>query len=121
MSKEDKKTKYSKVDIDTVAQTVEMLFVFSGQLIPHMDMLEDLLKSSQSKLSFAQSAAPVLMASGIDYVEKEMTAKLYARRADALLNLVKILAETEQARKEFLDKQGEREKNRQFLNKILGA
>lgn len=119
---------HKKEEIEMVAEQVKLLFTFAGQLIPKLDILKELEKSSGNMVGHVMSAAPILMATGIDYEQKEMESKLHAKlifigkilRAKALLNLVQVLKDTEDDRVDFNSKQKSRAEARAMLSKHLG-
>ena len=103
-----------------LAEKVRLLFGFCADLIKEKDLLEEVLNVCDDRQSFAVSAAPILGAFGIDYEEQEFELGLRKKRAEALLNLIKILEETEKERLEFQIKQKAKFKGRAQLKKILG-
>jgi len=103
-----------------LAERVKLLFQFCADLFDDIDLLEKVLEQSNKKKSFALSAAPLLGAVGMDYKEEEFDADLHARRAKALLSLIKTLKQTEEDRAEFAKKQVSKMEAQAQLRRILG-
>jgi len=91
--------------IQQVAQQVTLLIQFAAMLIEDIEMLERVAKSSSVASSSAMTLAPVMGAVGMDYEEAHMEAEVKRKRANAILNLVKVLKETEEDRESFMEKQ----------------
>jgi len=103
-----------------LAERVKLLFQFCADLFDDIDLLEKVLEQSNKKKSFALSAAPLLGAVGMDYEAEEFDADLHARRAKALLGLIKTLKQTEEDRAEFAKKQVSKMEAQAQLRRILG-
>lgn len=106
--------------IEVLAERVGVLIGFCSMLIPDIDLIEETSKHSENNVSMVMSAAPIIMAMGMDWEQKEFEAKLHSRRAHALHNLIKVLKETEDERIEFKNKQEKKKAGADELRKILG-
>lgn len=109
-----------KIRIEAIAQKVELLFGFCVGLIPDIDLLEKTAHAANQRESFSLSASPILEASGINYEEVHFEMQLRRRRAEALVNLLKVLDETEKERIENKKKYAETAKHREHLKKMFG-
>lgn len=103
-----------------VAEQVKLLFTFCMMIAQDKDLLEEVEQMATERASFALSAAPVLGALGMDYEEHELEASVRVTRTKALLNLIKALEDTEQARVDFAKKQASIASARAQLGGILG-
>lgn len=101
------------------AEQLKLLFVFAGQLIPDIDLLEEVYIQSSDRESHTMALAPVLTAVGVDYEEEHFEAALHRRRAVAVLDLVKVLRDTEAERAEFKLKQANKQKIAAQLRRVL--
>lgn len=119
------KVKKEELDIQErvliLAEKVKLLFAFCGDLIPDKDLLRDVAKNSQEKVSTGMAMAPIIGAFGGNWEAVEFDTKLKARRADALFNLINVLDETEKERGEFETSQKEKAKGQADLARILGS
>lgn len=106
--------------VEQVAEQVKLLFSFCFQLVPDLDILKKVSKLSGERVSTAMAMAPILGAQGMDYEEVEFETRLKAKRADALVNLIQVLEETEKERMVFADKQKARAQGRADISKMLG-
>lgn len=84
-----------------LAEQVKQLFAFCGMLIPDLDLLEKVTDVTRDSHSHAQALFPVMGAVGMDARETELETEVRAKRSAALLNLVKVIKETEEERVEF--------------------
>lgn len=109
-----------KEKIEQIAEQVKLLFSFCFQLVPDLDILKKVSKLSDERVSTSMAMAPIFGAHGMDWEVAEFETKLKAKRAEALMNLVQVLADTEKERLEFASKQGAKAKGRADLAKILG-
>lgn len=103
-----------------LAEQIKVLFMFCYEMVPDIDLLEEVLEQSYQKGNFAMSAAPLLGAVGMDYEEEVFDASLHAKRAKAVLELVKTLRDTEVERMKFADGQKSKAAARAQLRGILG-
>lgn len=106
--------------IQLLASRIQLLFGFCTEFIPHIDLLERVAKGSGERESMAMSAAPILGATGLDYQEINFEWKLRRKRAEAILNLVKVLQETEIERKKIDQQKKLDAHHRAEINKIFG-
>ncbi len=109
-----------KIEVEELAMKIKLLFGFCATLIPHKEMLKDLVDDSEKRSSFSLSAAPVLTAFGEDYEAMHFEAELHRKRAKALYELIEILDATEKERAEFQTKQGEKAKGAAQIRKMFG-
>lgn len=105
---------------EVLAERVKLLFGFCADLIPDIDLLEKVLEQAHNKGQFAMSAAPLLMATGMDYEEEVFDANLHSKRAKALLGLIKALKETEEERIDFAKSRQRKLAAQAQLRSILG-
>lgn len=103
-----------------LAEQVKNLLMFAGMLIPDMDLLEQVAQQSSEIRSHTDAMAPIFGAVGMDWEEKSMEAEIHRERAYALLNLVEVLATTEERRTEFRKYQQAKATARAQLGGILG-
>lgn len=89
------------VRIQILADRIKMLFGFYVELIPDIDILEKMAQETHSKKGDALSMAPILSAVGIDYEEAELKWSIRNKRSEAILNLVKVLRDTDKEEKKF--------------------
>lgn len=82
-----------------------LLIQFAATMVDDIDLLERVAKQSSEISSSVLTLAPVLGAVGADYEEAHMEAEVKRKRANAILNLVKTLKDTESDREEFKSKQ----------------
>lgn len=104
-----------------LAEQVTLIFQFCGMMIPHKDMIKDVMDASDDRASTTMAMAPVIGAFGGDWEAVQFEANLKAKRAHALYKLIDVLDETEKERVEFAEKQKERAEGRANLARILGA
>ncbi len=97
-----------EIQVQVLAGKIEYLFEFCADLIPFLPLLEKTADGAEEKENLSLSAAPILEAVGINFEEKKAEWELRKKRAQALVNLVKVLQETEVKR--LLDKQKSAEK-----------
>ena len=81
-----------------LAERLKMLFGFCADLIPDLDLLERTEAGASERASMAMSAAPILGAMGKDYEEVNFEWEFKSRRAKAIINLLKVLKDTEDER-----------------------
>jgi hypothetical protein len=120
MTKKDEVSIEEKVRIDQLAERIKLLFMFCYEMVGDIDLLEKVLDESYRRNSMALSAAPLLGSVGIDYEETEFDAQLHARRAKALLELVKALRDTEVDRMKFNTSKAKKAESAAMLRGILG-
>lgn len=96
------------------------MLMFSALLVPDLDLLEKVADQSANIQNHVQAMAPIFSAVGMDWEEKDMEAQVHTLRAHALVNLVKIIKETEDLRAEFGESQESKAKAREQLGAILG-
>lgn len=116
--KKDDKTEEERVIV--LAEQVKNLLVFASLLIEDLDLLEKVAKQSADIQSHTQAMAPVFGAVGMDWEEKDMEAGLHRKRAVALVNLVKVIRDTEGERAEFKASQASKAEARAQLSQFLG-
>lgn len=87
-----------KIRATEVGFKVGSLIQFASLLIPDIDLFEEVLEHSAKNLSFVRNGAAVIEALGKDPETIDFFAQLYSKRARALLELVKVLKETEEDR-----------------------
>jgi len=100
-----------KERIEIIAERINILFGFCGDLIKNKVLVEGVLKLSSSREEFALSAAPILGAFGLDYNAESFEPSPQAKLA-ALLNLLEVLETTENERAEYREKETSRVKGR---------
>lgn len=103
-----------------VAEQVKLLIMFAGMMVEDLPMLKDVATDSAGRSSMALTLAPVLGAVGMDYEEQHMEAEVRRKRAVALVNLVQVIADTEQDRTKFKQSQAAKQEARAKLSGILG-
>lgn len=103
-----------------VANQVQLLLQFCATLIDDLPMLEAMHKQSGEISSHVLSIAPVIGALGGDYEEKHMEAEVRRKRAQALVNLIRTIKETEDERNEFNKSQAAKRQAMAQLGGILG-
>lgn len=103
-----------------IAGQIEVLLQFSAALIPHLEILKETELYSSDRVGYIMSAAPIIMAVGGDYEEKEFHAWINSKRASALVNLIEVLKDTEDLRVEFKKSQAAKEKGRAEISRIFG-
>lgn len=106
--------------VQIVAEQVKLLFGFCFQLVPDLDILKKVAKLSDDRVSTAMAMAPIFGAVGGDWEVAEFETKLKAKRADALLNLIEVLEQTEKDRIEFAEKQKGKSEGRAQMARIFG-
>lgn len=89
-----------KSRVEILASRIELLFGFCKDLIPDIDLLEKAYAGARDRGSFAIAAAPILGAMGQDYDQVNFGWELKAKRAAAMINLLKTLRDTEGERQE---------------------
>ncbi len=67
MKKELKQKKV--IEIEMIAERVKLLWLFLAELIPHKQILKDVVEKTSERSSMALSIAPILGAFGQDYEE----------------------------------------------------
>ena len=87
-----------KEKIELLAERIKLLFGFCAEFIPDIELLKNTFIIAADKENFAESAAPVLCAFGIDYEEKSLEWRIRKERAKALINFIEVLARTEKER-----------------------
>ncbi|MBX2906189.1 MAG: hypothetical protein KF744_09135 [Taibaiella sp.] len=97
MSKEER--------VALLAQRIELLFGFMAEMVQDIDLLEETERVTADRASFAASAAPIFGALGEDYRQHEMEAALRCKRSAAVLNMLRVLRDTEAERKVFYSEQ----------------
>ena len=105
--------------IQLLANQIENLLIFSAGLIPDLDLLEKVAKQSADIQNSVQAMAPVLGAVGADWQQKDLEAGIHRRRANAIVNLVKVIKETEDERIKFAGSQAEKLEAREKLSLML--
>lgn len=120
MSKPKQTDKSEEERILQLANQVQNLLMFSALLIPDLDLLERVAELSAGIQSKTQAMAPIFGAVGLDWEEKDMEAGIHRRRALAIVNLVKVIKETETERAEFAKGQDAKATARAQLGGILG-
>lgn len=103
-----------------LANQIKNLLMFSALLIPDLDLLEKVTTQSAGIQGKVQAMAPIFGAVGLDFEEKDMEAGIHRRRAEALVNLVKVIKETEDERAEFAKGQANKAAVRAQLGGVLG-
>lgn len=96
--------------IEQLASQVLLLIQFAATMIDDIDLLEKVEKQSGEMSSRALTLAPIFGAVGGDYEEAHMEAELHRKRASAIVNLVRVLKETENERQDFKTKQANKKK-----------
>ncbi len=89
-----------KSEIEMLATRIELLFGFCKDLFPNIDTLEKAYEGASERASFALSAAPILGAMGQDYEKVNFEWEVKAKRANASVNFLKVLRDTEKERQE---------------------
>ena len=107
--------------IDNLALKINMLLVFCNELLPDIDLLEKAYKEAQNKHSYTDSAAPILTSLGLDYEKIKIEWYIRERRSKALINLLKVIEETEKERTQYFKMEIEKQEARMQLQKILNA
>lgn len=112
-----KKKSISKDEIVILAEQVKLLFQFVAKLIPHIETIEKTMLQSAEQENHIESAAAIYGAMGQDWESMAFEANLRNKRAKALLNLIKVLKETEDER---VQRKAQSKENQQAFNKIMG-
>lgn len=116
----NKKDLEKQEKIIILAERVKLLFGFCADLIPDKEILKDVMDLSHDRVSTTMAMVPILGAFGMDYNEAEISAKIKARRSDALYDLILALEETEQWRKDFAEKRNKQIEGRNQIARALG-
>ena len=103
-----------------LANQISTLLQFASLLVPDIDILERVTRESGEISSRTLTLAPVLGAVGEDYEEKHLEAEVRRKRSIAILNLAKVIRDTEKEREDFKLKQANKAKVRAELGGILG-
>src|SRR3954463_9563424 len=82
-------------EIRMLAQNIELLISFAAQLIPDLDVLEDVVSDLDEKHSTNDASSVIQMALGMDYEKNRMNVNLRLERSKALFEFVKVLKQTE--------------------------
>lgn len=96
--------------IAQLASQVMLLIQFAATMVDDIDLLERVEKQSGEMSSRALTLAPIFGAVGGDYEEAHMEAEVKRKRATAIVNLVRVLKETEDERLDFKSKQANKQK-----------
>lgn len=96
--------------IEQLASQVLLLIQFAGTMIDDIDLLERVEKQSGELSSRALTLAPIFGAVGGDYEEAHMEAEVKRKRASAIVQLIRVLKETENDRLDFKEKQANKKK-----------
>lgn len=108
-----------KERVEIFSERIRLLFGFCMELVPDIELLEKATKGAGEKEDMALSAAPLLGAAGLDYEQAHFDWKLRRKRAEALLNLVNVLVDTEKERNERkISKDGD---DIQKIRKLFGV
>lgn len=81
-----------------LSSRIELLFGFCSLLIPDIDLIEQAEKSSRENASFSMAAAPIFGAVGLDYEQAVFNWELRERRSKAIVELLKVLRDTDNER-----------------------
>lgn len=92
-----------------LATQVTLLIQFAATMIDDIDLLERVEKQSGEISSSTLTLAPILGAVGADYEEAHVEAEVKRKRATAIVNLVRVLKDTENDRQEFKAKQANKQ------------
>lgn len=103
-----------------LANQVGTLLQFTAMLVPDIDILEKVYVQSGEIASRVDALAPVILASGGDYDEKRVEAGIRSKRALALIELVRVIRDTEKEREDFNKSQANKARVRAELGGILG-
>ena len=95
--------------IEQLAQQVMLLIQFAALMVDDLPTLEKVATQSGEISSMALTLAPVLGAVGADYEEAHVEAEVKRKRALAIVNLVRVLKETEDERVDFKKKQASKQ------------
>lgn len=109
-----------KIRIEVLAGRIELLFGFCKDLIPDIDLLESAEKNTADMEQNSFSAAPLLGAAGIDYEEAALSWRIKNKRAEAIINLLKTLRDTEQERKDFEEMKKKHRLSTAEIRKMFG-
>lgn len=93
--------KHKKISDLELAGQLHNLILFSASLIEHVDRLEEILKNAEERYSYSRSAHVLHAGLGMNADELTLKAKIEYKRAEAVLNLAKVVKETEEERKKF--------------------
>jgi len=91
--------------IEELAMMVGQLIGLSALLIPHLDLLDRAAESARETSSITAAAAPIIGAMGKDWEESQFEADLQTKRSKAIVEMIRVLKETEDERAEFQKKQ----------------
>ncbi len=110
-----------KERVINLAQRLQLLFGFCTELIPDIDLLEKAYDGASERASFAMSAAPILGAMGQDYDKVNFEWELKAKRAKAMINLLKTLRDTENERISRNTQDAQNEESMSAIKHFLGV
>ena len=97
-----------------LAEKIKTLFLFADDLNKDIDLLED-LKAKGSRADYAMTMAPIIGAMGGDYEVAVAKGNMEDKRLDALLNLIKVLHDTE---KEYKKAKQDQQKKKEALGQL---
>ena len=103
-----------------LSEEVLVVLKACGKMNPDLDLLEDTLYQCSDKASFASNGAVILEALNINSEERQFEWNLREKRAKALLNLVRVLKQTEEDRLAYKLKQDKIANSRNQLLNFLG-
>lgn len=108
-----------KIRADLLGQRVVLLFSFCAQLIPDLDLLNEISEYADKNHSLSMTLAPVMEAFNKDPEYAEFEARIKQKRAAALRNLVQVLADTEVDKIKFAEKMEKAAAGRKIVEQIL--
>jgi hypothetical protein len=115
-----KEEKNEREKIIEIAEKVKLLFGFCADLIKDKEQIKKTMELAYSRVENSLAVAPILGSFGEDYRDTEFEARLHAKRAEALFNLIDCLEKTENERLEYKDKQNARSAGLAQLHRMLG-
>ena len=105
--------------IAELAGKVTTLLQFAALLVDDIDLLEKVYGESTETVSHVDALAPVIGAVGGDWEESRLEADVRRKRALAILELAKVIRDTEADREQLRSKQASMAHARSMLGRIL--
>ncbi len=105
--------------IDELASKVTTLLQFAALMVDDIDLLEEVYGESTETIAHVDALAPVIGAVGGDWEESRLEADVRRKRARAILELAKVIRDTESDRVKLKAKQANMAKARSMLGGIL--
>ena len=88
-----------------LAEGVKLLFSICSHMIPDRELVKEILTYADKKVDIIDAMQPIMGATGMNYEVARLNASISAKRANAVYNLLVVLADTEQEAVEFAKKE----------------